>query len=164
MFGMGPTNANHYWYDKLTIPLSASYIRDNHSIKIGADVRRNRFLTQSGGQGNGQLTFLGAYTARNPVIPQTAGGVDTVVTYSSTDSIVYSMSTKTMSLFNKGQINYRQMQLKSEQITATVRSSLIAGKDGMVFATAGGRYCGTTLLEANFSTAWLSTGIFPAVE
>ncbi len=43
-------------------------------------------------------------------------GVDTVVTYSSTDSVVYSMSTKTMTLFNKAQINYRQIQLKSEQI------------------------------------------------
>jgi lipopolysaccharide assembly outer membrane protein LptD (OstA) len=45
-----------------------------------------------------------------------ASVVDSVVTYSSADSIVYSMSTKTMTLFNKAQINYRQMQLKSEQI------------------------------------------------
>ena len=59
------------WVDSLTMT------RGKHSIKIGADVRRNRYLTQSGGQGNGQLTFLGAYTARNPTLPQTAGRVDT---------------------------------------------------------------------------------------
>ena len=40
------------WVDSLTMT------RSKHSIKIGADVRRNRYLTQSGGQGNGQLTFL----------------------------------------------------------------------------------------------------------
>ena len=51
--------------------------RGKHSLKVGADIRRNRFLTQSGGQGNGQLTFLGGYTARNPLIPQTAGRADT---------------------------------------------------------------------------------------
>src|SRR5436305_13900831 len=39
MFGMGPTNANHYWYDKLTVPLSATYIRNNHTYKIGGDFR-----------------------------------------------------------------------------------------------------------------------------
>lgn len=59
------------WVDSLTMT------RGKHSIKIGADIRRNRFFTQSGGQGNGQLTFLGGYTARNPVIPQTAGRPDT---------------------------------------------------------------------------------------
>ena len=39
-----------------------------------------------------------------------------------------------------------------------------ATRRGIVVANAAGRYCGTTLFEANFSTAWLSAGIVPAVE
>jgi hypothetical protein len=50
-------------------------------------------------------------TARRAV-----SGVDTVVTYTSTDSIVYSLSSRTMTLFGKGDIKYRQMRLKSEEI------------------------------------------------
>jgi hypothetical protein len=43
-------------------------------------------------------------------------GIDTLVTYSSTDSIVYEFSTKTMSLFQKGQIKYRDLQLTADRI------------------------------------------------
>ena len=38
-------------------------------------------------------------------------GIDTVITYSSADSIVYDLSTKTMALFSKGQISYQDLQL-----------------------------------------------------
>ncbi len=51
--------------------------RGRHSIKVGIDIRRNQNFNQSGGQGNGQLTFLGGYTAANPVIPQAAGRPNT---------------------------------------------------------------------------------------
>jgi hypothetical protein len=40
----------------------------------------------------------------------------------------------------------------------------MAGKAGMVFSNAGGRYWGTTWLEANFSIAWFSAGILAAAE
>jgi len=43
-------------------------------------------------------------------------GVDTVITYSSADSIVYDLPTKTMMLFSKGQIVYQELQLKAERI------------------------------------------------
>ncbi|TLY31644.1 MAG: hypothetical protein E6K56_04565, partial [Ignavibacteria bacterium] len=42
-------------------------------------------------------------------------GIDTLVTYSSTDSIVYEFYTKTMSLFGKGQIKYRELQLTADR-------------------------------------------------
>src|SRR5262249_35826371 len=45
-----------------------------------------------------------------------AKGVDTLVTYSSADSIMYSLRTRTMSLYTKSQIAYRQMRLTSERI------------------------------------------------
>src|SRR5262249_45073236 len=47
---------------------------------------------------------------------QAAKGVDTVVTYSASDSITYSLQTRNMTLYNKGEIRYRQMQLQSAQI------------------------------------------------
>lgn len=45
-----------------------------------------------------------------------ASGIDTLVTYSSTDSIVYDFSTRMMSLFQKGVIKYRELQLTSDRI------------------------------------------------
>lgn len=53
---------------------------------------------------------------KNQVDTASSRGVDTLVTYSSSDSIVYSLSARTMKLFNKAHISYRQMQLTSEQI------------------------------------------------
>ncbi|MBI1802957.1 MAG: LPS-assembly protein LptD [Ignavibacteriae bacterium] len=43
-------------------------------------------------------------------------GIDTMITYSSADSIVYDLSTKTMELFSKGQISYQDLQLKADRI------------------------------------------------
>src|SRR5579884_1097426 len=54
-----------------------SLTRGRNSIKIGFDIRRNQNFNQSGGQGNGQLTFAGAYTAANPLIAQAAGKPNT---------------------------------------------------------------------------------------
>jgi hypothetical protein len=45
-----------------------------------------------------------------------AGGIESVISYSSNDSIVYTFSTKTMSLYTKAEIKYQQMELKSERI------------------------------------------------
>lgn len=44
-------------------------------------------------------------------------GVDTVVTYSAQDSVVYSVQGKMMHLFKGGNISYRQMQLRADRIT-----------------------------------------------
>lgn len=41
--------------------------RGRHSLKIGGEVRRGHNMNQNGFQGNGLLTFTGAYTARNPL-------------------------------------------------------------------------------------------------
>ncbi|MBI4811349.1 MAG: LPS-assembly protein LptD [Ignavibacteriales bacterium] len=43
-------------------------------------------------------------------------GVDTVVIYSSADSIVYSIETKTMSLYSEGNIKYQAMELEAGRI------------------------------------------------
>lgn len=64
------SNIFHY-VENLTL------IRGRHSLKIGADIRRNQNMNQSGFGGNGFLNFQGAYTAHNPLIPQAAGRPDT---------------------------------------------------------------------------------------
>ena len=43
-------------------------------------------------------------------------GIDTIITYSSADSIVYDLSTKTMTLFSKGKISYQDLQLRADHI------------------------------------------------
>lgn len=43
-------------------------------------------------------------------------GVDTVVVYSATDSVVYSLRTRTMTMHANGNIKYKQMQLKAEEV------------------------------------------------
>ena len=43
-------------------------------------------------------------------------GVDTVVTYSASDSIIYSMSTRFMNMYGKGDLKYRTVGLKAERV------------------------------------------------
>ncbi|MBI5476703.1 MAG: LPS-assembly protein LptD [Ignavibacteriales bacterium] len=45
-----------------------------------------------------------------------SSGIDTLVIYSASDSIVYALETKTMSLFSKSEIKYQEMDLTSEVI------------------------------------------------
>ncbi len=44
-------------------------------------------------------------------------GIDTVVNYSSADSIIYSIPARSMSLYSKGNIRYQKMDLQAERIT-----------------------------------------------
>jgi lipopolysaccharide assembly outer membrane protein LptD (OstA) len=55
-------------------------------------------------------------------------GIDTVVTYTCTDSIVYTLSNKTMSLYKKGDIKYQQMQLQSERIHVNWNTSVMTAE------------------------------------
>ncbi len=43
-------------------------------------------------------------------------GIDTVIRYSSSDSIVFHVPKKIMSMYNQGDIRYRQMELKADRI------------------------------------------------
>ncbi len=52
-------------------------------------------------------------------------GIDTLVTYTCTDSIVYSMSTKRMSLYNKSDIKYQQIGLQAERIDINWNTSVM---------------------------------------
>jgi hypothetical protein len=83
MFGMGPTNANHYWYDKLTIPLSASYIRNNHSIKIGGEFRLESWTDRNTRGASGVLNFGAAESGLPSTQGQNLGGGNVGFPYAS---------------------------------------------------------------------------------
>ena len=55
------------WSDSLTMT------RGRHSIKVGADIRRNQNMNLNGFGGNGLLSFSGEYTAQNPTVAQVGG-------------------------------------------------------------------------------------------
>jgi len=52
-------------------------------------------------------------------------GIDTLVNYSSRDSIIYNLTTKMMSLYANGEISYRDMRLRSERININWTSSVM---------------------------------------
>ena len=52
-------------------------------------------------------------------------GIDSVVTYSATDSVVYSLRTKTMYLYGKSDIKYKELGLKSENIDVNWNTSTL---------------------------------------
>lgn len=84
------------------------------------------------------VAFLGAWPAPAQVLPSTppdsllstipslqdtarvagpgASGVDTVVVYSASDSIIYSMRTRYMNLYGKSDLKYRTIGLKAERV------------------------------------------------
>lgn len=54
-------------------------------------------------------------------------GIDTVVTYSAQDSVVYNVSERTMRLYGEAELRYRKMQLRAARITFDLnRSELFA--------------------------------------
>ncbi len=60
------TNIFHY-VDNFTLT------RGRHSMKAGADIRRNQNMNLNGFGGNGYLNFQGQFTAQNPLVAQVAG-------------------------------------------------------------------------------------------
>ncbi|MFN0167023.1 MAG: TonB-dependent receptor plug domain-containing protein [Bryobacteraceae bacterium] len=64
------TDTQHY-VEHLT------FTAGKHSFKAGVDYRRSRTHRLGGFQGNGIISFNGAYSARNPTVAQTAGAANT---------------------------------------------------------------------------------------
>ena len=56
---------------------------------------------------------------------QSPSGIDSVVNYSAADSIVYSLANKTMYLFGKGAIKYKELGLKAENIDVNWNTSIL---------------------------------------
>ena len=69
-------------------------------------------------------------TAKTP----TSSGVDTVVTYSARDSIIYSMRTRYMYLYGKTELTYQAIGLKAERTTVNWDTSILTAH-GVVDST-----------------------------
>lgn len=52
-------------------------------------------------------------------------GIDSVVVYSATDSVIYTLSNRTMYLYGKGDIKYRELGLKAENIDINWITSIL---------------------------------------
>jgi lipopolysaccharide assembly outer membrane protein LptD (OstA) len=57
--------------------------------------------------------------------PGSPSGIDSVVTYSATDSVVYALSNRTMFMFGQGNIRYKELGLKAERININWNTSLL---------------------------------------
>ena len=74
MIGMGPTNANYYWYDKLTAPLSVTWVHGNHSSKIGGEFRQESYTDRNTRGSSGVLNFSATETGLPSTQGQSLGG------------------------------------------------------------------------------------------
>ncbi|MEP6714028.1 MAG: TonB-dependent receptor [Terriglobia bacterium] len=74
MLGMGPTNANYYWYDKLTAPLSANWVHGNHSFKLGGEFRLESYTDRNTRGSSGVLNFSATETGLPSTQGQNLGG------------------------------------------------------------------------------------------
>jgi hypothetical protein len=83
MFGMGPTNANYYWYGKLTIPLSATYIHDNHTFKFGGEYRLESYTDRNTRGASGVLNFGSSQSGLPSTQGQNLGGGNVGFPYAS---------------------------------------------------------------------------------
>ncbi len=70
-------------------------------------------------------------------------GIDSIVTYSASDSIVYSLSNKTMYLYGKGSIRHKEIALKAENIDINWNTSILNAQGVIDTAdTSGKKYRG----------------------
>lgn len=75
-------------------------------------------------------------------------GVDTVIAYTAVDSVVYFIPAKTMTLYKKGDIKFRDMALQAERILVDWNTSVLsaAGIPDSTDST-GKRYTGTPVMK-----------------
>lgn len=92
-------------------------------------------------------------------------GIDTVVVYSAADSITYSLSNRMMTLYGKGDVNYKAIELKSERIEMNWDTAILNArgvpdsadttgkkfKGSPILIDGGERYDGSTI-SYNFKT------------
>ena len=75
------------------------------------------FLQQSGAQIIDTLqAAIDSSAIRTAEPPQSSGGIDSVVTYTAQDSIIFTFDDKNMTMFGKSDVRHKEMSLKSEII------------------------------------------------
>lgn len=61
-------------------------------------------------------------------VVRSPSGIDSIVVYSASDSIVYSLTDRTMYMFGKGNIRYKELGLKAEQIDINWNTSILTAR------------------------------------
>ncbi len=89
-----------------------------------------------------------AFGPDSAILPRDTSGIDTVVDYSATDSIVFVLPLRTMSLYSRSKIRYQQMELESERVridwsTATLHAGGIPDTSD----SSGKRFAGTPVMR-----------------
>ena len=74
MFGIGPTNANYYWVGKLTVPLTVTFVSNNHTYKAGAEYRLESYTDRNTRGASGVLGIAAAQTAQPYLQTNTISG------------------------------------------------------------------------------------------
>ncbi|MEO8371448.1 MAG: TonB-dependent receptor, partial [Candidatus Solibacter sp.] len=82
-FGMGPTNANDYWNDKLNTVLDLTYIRDKHTYKAGAQFGNEMWSDRNTRGAQGIYGFSNAQTGLPALQGQTLTGGSVGLSYAS---------------------------------------------------------------------------------
>jgi len=82
-FSIGPSNANLYYYTKPTYPASLTYIRGNHTIKIGGDLRQESWTDRNTRQAQGVLNFSAIESGDASTNGQSLGGGSVGIPYAS---------------------------------------------------------------------------------
>lgn len=72
--GMGPTNANHYYNDKLTSAATVTYVRGNHTYKAGGEFRIDMWTDRNSKGAQGILNFTPNQTALPYLSTASIGG------------------------------------------------------------------------------------------
>ncbi len=72
--GLGPTNANHYYDGKWTSIASATYIRGNHTYKLGGEFRIDSWTDRMSNGAQGILSFSADQTGLPATLGQLSGG------------------------------------------------------------------------------------------
>lgn len=100
-------------------------------------------------QGESGRDSVGAASRRDSLRSvESSSGVDSIVTYAAEDSIVYAIGTKTMSLYGKGAITYKELGLKAQIIDLDWKTSTLHARGIVDTAdTAGAQTAGMPILK-----------------
>jgi lipopolysaccharide assembly outer membrane protein LptD (OstA) len=66
--------------------------------------------------------------ARADTAGPSGSGIDSVVTYAAADSVVYALQTRKMYLYGKGEIRYKELGLKAEDIDMNWATSILSAR------------------------------------
>ncbi len=99
------------WYSRFVLPDRMKFSSLLSILAIVVLLFPSKFLSQT----HDSLKVSSSAQSRDTTKSRAGSGVDTVVTYSARDSIVYSMRTRFMDLYGTTDLQYQTLELKAER-------------------------------------------------